>query len=341
MSKKKKNSVRFFAVDPETGSKSGIWRVWVGNNGADVYVAPRRLAGDFKLSIHRDNWNQLGFYSPEVRRQIRKGDKHFFYRWEREAHPFLYSDSGWEQLAAILLDPEELEQETGEDIASNILKIDVSKRSGLLAVASVIRTEDEASASAFQESEGWKELKRWRYGDNGAVSVLVGYIPSQGLHLASVDSDKNGFGWQPPIPERNGRSSPFGFVFTLGFFPTFAEYSSLRRQPPPLVPNLKNFPGRVRPWSEAPKPLGDMDSFCAILAVRGLQAELFVDSRARCDHDHLVGDANDLLRSIETPYMDDQWNVLRDGRIVTAITTLEVAEDKGLTGYKGNPFGSL
>lgn len=303
-------------------------------------MAPRRLAGDFKLSIHRDNWNQLGFYSSEVRSQIRRGDKHFFSRWEREIHPFLDASSGWEQLASILLDPVEFEQETGEEITSEILKIDVSNSSGMLAVASVIRTDDEASASVFSESEGWKELKRWGYGDNGAISVLVGYIPNQGLHLASVDSDRNGFGWQPPIPERSVHGSPFGFVFSLGGFPVFAEYSSLRHEPPPLVPNLKNFPGRTRPWPEAPKPLGDMDAFCAILAVKGPQAELFVDPRARCDHDHLVWDANDLLRSIGTPYMDDQWNILPDGRIVTAITTQAVAEDKGLTGYKGNPFGS-
>lgn len=337
---KKNNSIRFCAVDAETGRRSGIWRVWLANDGADVYVAPRRLAGDFKLSIHGDNWNQLGFYSPVVRRQIRKGDKHFFYRWEREIHPFLGTDYGWEWLAAILLDPAELEDETSESTTSKVIEIDVSKDTGLLTVISVIRTEDETSAAVFYEAQGWKELKRWRYEDKGAVSVLVGRIPDFGLHLASVDSDRNGFGWQPSVPERDGHKSPFGFVFTLGNFPTFAEYSSLRHEPPPLVPNLKHFPGRVRPWSEAPKPLGDMDALCAILTVHGSYAELFVDPRSRCDHEHLVWNANDLLRSVGTSYMDDQWVFLPDGRLATGITTREVAEDKGLIGYRGNPFES-
>lgn len=336
---KKNNSVRFRAVDRGTRCRSGTWRVWVEKRGTDVYVAPRRLAGDFKLSIHRDGWNQLGFYSPKVRRQIRKGDKHFFYRWEREVHPFLSVDSGWETLTAILLDPTELEQETGEGPAPNILEVDVTGQQKQLAVVSVIRTENEASATVFHGSEEWNELKRWRYGDKGAVSVLVGYIPNLGLHLASVDSDRNGFGWQPTMPERGSHKSPFGFVFNLGNFPTFAEYSSLQHQPPPLVPNLKYFPGKVRPWSEAPKPLGEMNAFCGILTAQGAQAEMFVDPRARCDHEHLVWNANDLLRSIGTSHMDDQWDFLPDGRIATGITTKAVADDKGLTGYRGNPFG--
>lgn len=46
----KKPTVRFAVVDPVTGRHSGVWRVWVNN--LDVYLAPRKDAATYKVSLH-------------------------------------------------------------------------------------------------------------------------------------------------------------------------------------------------------------------------------------------------------------------------------------------------
>src|SRR4051812_1092543 len=53
--------LRFAVVSPD-GRRSCEWRVWTGSRKPtnEVYMAPRSMGGELKLSIHSDGWCQHG-----------------------------------------------------------------------------------------------------------------------------------------------------------------------------------------------------------------------------------------------------------------------------------------
>lgn len=50
-----------FAVGVTDGPRSATWRVWKHRTADDVYVAPRRITGHFKASLHKDGTWLFGF----------------------------------------------------------------------------------------------------------------------------------------------------------------------------------------------------------------------------------------------------------------------------------------
>lgn len=50
-----------FAVGASDGPRSATWRVWKHRTTDDLYVAPRRIAGHFKASLHKDGTWLFGF----------------------------------------------------------------------------------------------------------------------------------------------------------------------------------------------------------------------------------------------------------------------------------------
>ncbi len=55
-----------FAVGKPHGARSATWRVWKHRTSDDVYVAARRIAGQFKVSLHKDGTWLWGFSREQV-----------------------------------------------------------------------------------------------------------------------------------------------------------------------------------------------------------------------------------------------------------------------------------
>src|SRR3954462_2983609 len=72
-----------FVVSSEDGRRSCDWRIWTGSRkpSDDVYLAPGKLGGELKVSLHRDGWCQHGL-DASIRSRLRSGDKHALHRWQ-------------------------------------------------------------------------------------------------------------------------------------------------------------------------------------------------------------------------------------------------------------------
>jgi hypothetical protein len=77
----RENVIRVAVVDDGI-PLSGIWRIWRRKD--DLYVAPRSVAGNFKISLHASGRFRFGFTSDETARKFRKeGDDRAVFKWER------------------------------------------------------------------------------------------------------------------------------------------------------------------------------------------------------------------------------------------------------------------
>jgi hypothetical protein len=60
---------------------SGIWRIW--RNGDDIYVAPRSVAGSFKISLHASGKFRFGFVSDaKARRFLPEDNDRAVFKWQ-------------------------------------------------------------------------------------------------------------------------------------------------------------------------------------------------------------------------------------------------------------------
>jgi hypothetical protein len=65
----KERTIRF-VVGTRGGLRSSTWRCWTPAGGkSDVYLAPRSLAGSYKISLHESGSWQVGLTS-EVKRKL-------------------------------------------------------------------------------------------------------------------------------------------------------------------------------------------------------------------------------------------------------------------------------
>jgi hypothetical protein len=55
-----------FAVGTPNGARSATWRVWKHRTSDDVNVGARRIAGQFKVSLHKDGTWLYGFSQQHV-----------------------------------------------------------------------------------------------------------------------------------------------------------------------------------------------------------------------------------------------------------------------------------
>ncbi len=73
-----------FLVRAADGRRSATWRVWTGSRNSrptdDVYVAPRSLGGEVKVSLHRDG-QCLYKLTQEANPRARLGDRQALQRW--------------------------------------------------------------------------------------------------------------------------------------------------------------------------------------------------------------------------------------------------------------------
>lgn len=324
-----KNVCRLFLQTRDGRTRSSVWRIWSGKDGADIYISPSRLAGQFKLSIHRDGMNQIGYYGT-IRDQIRAADKHFLSRWRREEVPFI--THGWTTVCALIFNSSEFESVHLNERAQNKAQVFNAPPADFDVVVFVLTTEDRENSGEISSTV----IAEFPRGELGGVIIAAAVIPHEPSVLAAIDSDRRGFGWEAPGHRES--DEPYGFICAIGPFPSFAEYSSRRHPPPPLVSNLPGLMGKARPWSDAPAEYSTYDAFCGVVACDDDSATLYIDARAHCNHNHLVADANDLITAARLGKIDSGWSRLADGRIATGITMPGTADAAGLNGYLPNPM---
>lgn len=98
MSAVKRDAIRFYVADESDRPRSSLWRAFCHND--DIYLAPRKIAGALKLSIHRDGNCQYGTTSHYFQKARGRGIERFpaLARWRRRPTPEL----GGVHLASIL-----------------------------------------------------------------------------------------------------------------------------------------------------------------------------------------------------------------------------------------------
>ena len=77
------STVLRFAVVAADGRRSCEWRVWTSSSKRptdEVYLAPRLMGGELKVSIHSDGWCQHGL-TGALRAGVRPDDSHVLERW--------------------------------------------------------------------------------------------------------------------------------------------------------------------------------------------------------------------------------------------------------------------
>jgi hypothetical protein len=70
---------------------SSVWRIWQGKNNDDIYIAPRPVAGEQKVSLHRNGYCYAGLtkqYSEQLGRHGRDvPPRREFVSWQRPSTP--------------------------------------------------------------------------------------------------------------------------------------------------------------------------------------------------------------------------------------------------------------
>lgn len=78
------NVIRVAVMD-STKLLSGVWRIWRHNS--DVYVAPRSIAGSFKISLHASGRFRFGFTSDDNAKRFLKEDQdRATFKWPRPSN---------------------------------------------------------------------------------------------------------------------------------------------------------------------------------------------------------------------------------------------------------------
>lgn len=91
-----KSAIRFAVGEP--GRRSTIWRLWAPPNKDDVYLASRRTADIFKVSLHesgdyRMQWSTLDRKNPNVVTHENSAGSRIMAQWQRQPP----SMSGWQE----------------------------------------------------------------------------------------------------------------------------------------------------------------------------------------------------------------------------------------------------
>lgn len=315
---------RFVVVAPD-GRRSSEWRVWTGQEGKkptdDVYLAPRTQIVDFKISLHKDGWGQYGL-SQAVRDAARPGDRRALLRWELSETEIF---PGWTP-AYCLQFPE---SELAAVPLSDETQVEIPASGVGAAIAVMIMT----SKAGTQLPDGLGDgiIGTLDRKNGGRVAILAMPVRFDAALLSALDSPSDGLSpWA--IPGTQGEHEPYGWIVHRGTDGTrrSTEFNTELRATEQRPFSLPDFPGVIRPWNERPTAIDDRGLECAVLVCSSSeQPQLFVDTRARCDHQHLGRDATDLVIAHQRGKLDHGWGRLGNSGHYTCISMPRVLEESG------------
>ena len=317
-----------FVIKSTDGRRSSEWRVWTGRDGGkprdDVYLAPSTQLVDFKISLHPATGHGQYGLSDKVRAQARPGDRQALSRWQlatKEISP------GWTPWYVLQFPEGELVDLPGTSSASQIV-VDASPP-GMSTVVLVLVSGPGVSLPTDVQDHVIATLSR---ANGGSVALVTFASPFDPASLADVDQPPAGLApWA--IPGLQGEPEPFGWIVDAGLDGTresteYNKFERARRAAENFT--LPDFPGRLVPWDEKPDEVNDRGLICALLIVPAAgEPQLSIDFRARCDHQHLAGDARQLVEAARSGRLDHGWSRLANGNLCTGLSVSRVLSELG------------
>lgn len=309
------------------GRRSAQWRVWTGSRNTrpsnDVYIAPRSLGGESKVSLHRDG---SCFYKlTEVANpRARLGDRQAFHRWAIEE---LMPGTTVRRGLRIRFPEDELVSQEGDNPGVAVVK---APPAGSVLMVLILVSDSPVNWTTL-DLEVLAVLERASGGQVAVVCVSQKW--NSAAFAEQVQRVSSGIGWAVPVTRTEDK---FGWLFSGSeSLYEFTEFSSAQHQistePVPLPP----FAGRVEwlPDSDLPEGIRSRDDICGVVRLtRSGVSTLYVDRRARCDHSRLGVNAEEIRRSWVTDRSDGAYEVLPDGSRVSMLATLGLYEDGVRTG---------
>lgn len=298
------------------GRRSCEWRIWTGSRkpSDDVYLAPRSLGDQLKVSLHRDGWCQHGF-DPSIRGRLRSGDKHALDRWEivEEIIP------GWRPGYRLRFPESELEVQP--DVDDDVTQIPASPADHSL-MLDIFISEPSAVPIPTGGDAMFRVVATLNRKSGGSVTVLASVHTFDPTDVAeAVDIQRASISWDIP---GGLREETFGWALGVADDGTrcCTEICMSKYTLPETVAPLPPFVGEVRPWPELPAAIQAREDLCGLLICRPTaQAILFVDQRSRCDHSRLGKTAEELRQSYLRGEIDKGWAYVGSGCYQTALST--------------------
>jgi hypothetical protein len=182
-----------FVVLSDDGRRSCDWRIWTGRRrpSDDVYLAPGKLGGELKVSLHRDGWCQHGL-DPSIRSKLRSGDRHALDRWQiaDELAP------GWRPGYRLRFPESELE--AGLPEIEGAVPIPASPTGTCLEINVMIGAPDAVDLD-FGSLPGVRELVRLDRMSGGTVAIVSVAKPFDAEEVAAaVEVARGGPSWSLP-----------------------------------------------------------------------------------------------------------------------------------------------
>lgn len=313
-------TVARFVVRAADGRRSSEWRVWTGQQDGkptdDVYMAPRHKIADYKISLHKDGWAQVGL-SQAVRQAARVGDRQALSRWPMATGELV---DGWRP--AFRLNFPECQLILGPAIDSQCLRLGAPRPDMAVSVLVLL-------------GDSGVELPQWldpfcvavldrRSG--GHVALLAVELPF-GEELSAVSPPH--LAWD--MPGTQAPPSPYGWAQSTMSDGTrvWTEFSQMVGPIGPI--DLPGFEGEVLDWEQLPNSLKAGDLACALLLCRSNDLpRLYIDTRSRCNHSHLTYDVGVLVEAYRTGAFDGGWNLFPDGSACTMLMPRRRAEEAEL-----------
>ncbi|BAD56234.1 hypothetical protein [Nocardia farcinica] len=322
------NTVRFVVVAPD-GRRSAEWRVWTGEKKRvtdELYLAPRKRAGEFKYSLHSSNYSQLG-YVERARDRLRPGDKHAIDRWQlsdAEVLPNL-------RVALCLWFPEsELREVDCSSLSADVIEVPAAPVGRARAVMILVGTA-EASLDGLDLVA---VLDRASRGKVAIIHLPVDLDPSLVPALHAREAHR--IPLQIPGIEAQ---EPFTWELVPGRDGTRLVVEFAPGERPPGLPPIPPFRGAVLPWNEIPEYFWTrfpaqyraFNLACGLL-IYGPDdtSRLYVDQRARCDHRHLGQECQDLCDAVDRGHVDAIWKPLPSRELHRIISTRAVLLEAGI-----------
>ncbi|MBB5801252.1 hypothetical protein F4560_001020 [Saccharothrix ecbatanensis] len=279
---------------------------------------------DFKISLHPATGHGQYGLSDTVRAQVRPGDRQALSRWQLSTDERL---PGWTPWYILQFPESELVDVPVTSSASQVI-VDAPPP-GMSIHVLVLVSGPGVSLPVEVQDYVIATLSR---ANGGSVALVT--VPSPFDPASLTDVAQPPVGLTPwAIPGLQGEPEPFGWIVDAGLDGTrrSTEYnSSARAQRTAEDFSFPDFPGRLVPWDEKPDWFDDRGLLCALLLVPVAgEAQLFIDFRARCNHQHLAGDALQLVEAARSGQLDHGWSRLANGDLWTGISTARVLAELG------------
>ncbi|MGY1885225.1 hypothetical protein ACI799_07995 [Blastococcus sp. SYSU DS0753] len=279
---------------------------------------------DFKISLHPASGHGQYGLSDAVRAQARPGDRHALARWELTTEEMI---PGWTPWYALQFPEREL---VALSLTSSAPQVVVDGPPVGMALHVLVLV---SGPGVFLPPDVQQvAIALLSRGNGGSVALVPVPTPFDPASLAEVVQPPSELsGWA--IPGLRGEPEPYGWIVDAGLDGTqrSTEYDSSRRAAQAAAEfTLLDFPGVLLSWEKKPAEIDDRGLLCALLIVPPSgDAQLFVDCRARCSHDHLANDACKLVEAARRGDLDHGWSRLPSGDLCTGISNSRVLTELG------------